>query len=127
MNSLKNHVRNESSHEALELAGYRCPSCHRLAWHDDLPNGKISCPFCSTGLPTYMTKIVPETMVPSYEAIELLGREIAEQQNGTSPFIIEFFMVQGPGFCCMAYRNHDGKWKRAFDHYELPGAVRILE
>lgn len=44
----------------------------------------------------------------------------------TSPFILEFFMVQGRGFRCMAYRNHDGKWREAFDHEELPGAIRVL-
>lgn len=44
-----------------------------------------------------------------------------------SPFLIEFFMVQGAGFQCMAYRNADGKWRSAFDHRELPGTVRVLD
>jgi hypothetical protein len=47
--------------------------------------------------------------------------------NGVSPFILEFFMVQGSGFRCMAYRNDDGKWRGAFDNEELPGAIRVLE
>ncbi len=47
--------------------------------------------------------------------------------DADSPFLVEFFMVQGMGFRCMAYRNEDGKWRGAFDNVELPGAVRILE
>lgn len=49
------------------------------------------------------------------------------EYNGVSPFIIEFFMVQGTGFRCMAYRNDDGTWRGAFDNEELPGAIRVLE
>lgn len=48
-------------------------------------------------------------------------------EGWASPFILEFFMVQGRNFRCMAYRNHDGKWRGAFDHEELPGAIRVLE
>jgi hypothetical protein len=44
-----------------------------------------------------------------------------------SPFLVEFFMVQGIGFQCMAYRNSDGKWRGAFDNRELPGAIRVLD
>jgi hypothetical protein len=44
-----------------------------------------------------------------------------------SPFLVEFFMVQGMGFKCMAYRNRDGKWRGAFDNEELPGSIRIME
>jgi hypothetical protein len=44
-----------------------------------------------------------------------------------SPFLVEFFMVQGIGFQCMAYRNSDGKWLGAFDNRELPGTVRVLD
>ncbi|HEV2453955.1 MAG TPA: hypothetical protein VGY98_06815 [Verrucomicrobiae bacterium] len=43
-----------------------------------------------------------------------------------SPFVHEFFMVQGSGFRCMAYRNQDGKWRGAFDDEELTGAIRVL-
>lgn len=46
--------------------------------------------------------------------------------NGESPFLVEFFMVQGAGFQCMAYRHRDGKWHGAFDNKELPGIVRVL-
>ncbi|HTV41205.1 MAG TPA: hypothetical protein VMF08_11560 [Candidatus Sulfotelmatobacter sp.] len=49
------------------------------------------------------------------------------QCDGISPFILEFFMVQGSGFRCMAYRNDDGKWRGAFDNEVLPGAIRVLE
>lgn len=47
--------------------------------------------------------------------------------DAASPFLVEFFMVQGMGFVCMAYRNSDGKWRGAFDNRELPGSIRILE
>jgi hypothetical protein len=47
-------------------------------------------------------------------------------QDAASPFLVEFFMVQGIGFQCMAYRNSDGKWRGAFDNRELPGAIRVL-
>ena len=50
----------------------------------------------------------------------------AGECDGVSPFILEFFMVQGSGFRCMAYRNDDGKWRGAFDNEELPGAIRVL-
>jgi hypothetical protein len=48
-------------------------------------------------------------------------------KDAASPFLVEFFMVQGAGFQCMAYRNSDGKWRGAFDNRELPGAIRVLE
>jgi len=44
-----------------------------------------------------------------------------------SPFVIEFFMVQCPGFRCMAYRDEAGSWRSAFSHQELPEDVYILE
>jgi hypothetical protein len=44
-----------------------------------------------------------------------------------SPFLLEFFMVQGFGFRCMAYRDDDGRWRTAFDHQELAGRVWISE
>lgn len=51
----------------------------------------------------------------------------AAVKDAASPFLIEFFMVQGVGFQCMAYRNSDGKWRGAFDNRELPGAIRVLD
>jgi hypothetical protein len=47
-------------------------------------------------------------------------------QNGDSPFIFEFFLVQGLNFCCMAYKDDNGKWRMAFNHAELPGDVRVV-
>jgi hypothetical protein len=44
-----------------------------------------------------------------------------------SPFIIEFFLVQGIGFKCMAYLDPEGRWRRAFDNQELCGFIRVLE
>ncbi|HEX3628422.1 MAG TPA: hypothetical protein VH280_23690 [Verrucomicrobiae bacterium] len=50
----------------------------------------------------------------------------AGECDHVSPFVLEFFMVQGSGFRCMAYRNQDGKWRGAFDDEVLPGAIRVL-
>jgi hypothetical protein len=52
--------------------------------------------------------------------------EAAEHDEG-SPFLVEFFMVQGAGFQCMAYKDYDGKWHHAFNNKELPGLVHVLE
>jgi hypothetical protein len=52
--------------------------------------------------------------------------KLVAKEDSASPFDHEFFMVQGAGFRCMAYRNGEGKWRGAFDHEELPGAVRVL-
>ena len=48
-------------------------------------------------------------------------------KDGDSPFLVEFFMVQGMGFKCMAYLGFDGKWRTAFDNKILPGAIRIVD
>jgi hypothetical protein len=53
--------------------------------------------------------------------------ELVENEDLSSPFIREFFLVQGVGFRCMAYRNSEGKWCGAFNNEELPGPIRILE
>jgi hypothetical protein len=50
-----------------------------------------------------------------------------ERQSAGSPFLVEFFMVQGAGFKCMAHCGCDGKWRTAFENKELPGAIRILD
>jgi hypothetical protein len=50
-----------------------------------------------------------------------------ELQDEMSPFIIEFFLVQGIGFTCMAYHDRDGRWHRAIDNEELPGLILVLE
>lgn len=47
--------------------------------------------------------------------------------DARSPFLVEFFMVRGVGFQCMAYRNSDGKWRGAFDNRELPGTIHVLD
>jgi hypothetical protein len=44
-----------------------------------------------------------------------------------SPFILEFFIVQGPGFRCMAYCDEGGAWRNAFNNEELLGEINILE
>jgi hypothetical protein len=49
-------------------------------------------------------------------------REPAEK----SPFITEFFMVEGRGFRGMAYSDSKGSWRSAYNHVLLPGKIRIL-
>jgi len=50
-----------------------------------------------------------------------------EPLEETSPFTLEFFVVQGIGFRCMAYCDDDGKWREAFYNGELPGPIRVLQ
>ena len=45
----------------------------------------------------------------------------------TSPFLIEFFVVQGPNFRCVAYCDQEGCWHNAFNNEELFGDIQILE
>jgi hypothetical protein len=110
-----------------------------LTWHSSQVRGIISCPFCCNGLPEYVTMIAPQTMARCDEAAQNAEEPVrepkrrgalaleAEEQEGKSPFIIEFFMVQGAGFRCMAYKEDDGKWHEAFNNEILPGAIRVLE
>jgi hypothetical protein len=49
------------------------------------------------------------------------------KETAASPFVREFFLVQGAGYRCMAYRNDKGQWRGAFNNEELPGDVRVLE
>jgi hypothetical protein len=48
-------------------------------------------------------------------------------EQDMSPFLVEFFMVQGMGFRCMAYRDDEGRWRRAFDNAELTGRIWLSE
>lgn len=109
-----------------------------LTWRKQQLKGEVLCPFCCNRLPEYIAKISPQRMIVRDEKPKRSEKLLAtpmkcneakpkiEEQN-ESPFITEFFMVQGVGFRCMAYRNGDGKWRGAFDNEELPGAVQILE
>lgn len=51
----------------------------------------------------------------------------AAEYDEASPFLVEFFMVEGVGFQCMAYRDFEGRWHHAFNNRELPGRVHVLE
>ena len=51
---------------------------------------------------------------------------VMDQTDETSPFVIEFFMLQGVGFRCMGYRDRDGKWRSAFNHIELFGKIHVV-
>ena len=44
-----------------------------------------------------------------------------------SPFVTEFFMVQGLGYRGMAYCDQDGTWRNAFNHFPLMGRIYLLE
>jgi hypothetical protein len=63
-----------------------------------------------------------ETLTPPFESATPVNRPVEP-----TPFLTEFFMVQGPGFRCMAYCDHDGKWRNAFNNEELYGEISILE
>jgi hypothetical protein len=134
-----NRAQDVNGAHGLELTGFKCPSCNMVTWHANGIERDIFCPFCSHAHPRYVTQISPQRMImmdvtdqPNVEKQlnNFTGTRAAQsirQEEGASPFILEFFMVQGSGFICMAYRNHDGKWRGAFDNRELPGAVRVLE
>src|ERR1700722_20499661 len=114
MKTLQKNARNGNHDEASEFACYQCPTCHMFAWRDPHANEKITCPFCSHVMPDYLTRISPETMKASGKASQKIFVEPpAKDSNEASPFITEFFMVQGTGFRCMAYRHRDGKWHGA--------------
>ena len=113
-------------------AAFQCPACHMFSWHDKRSKRQRSCPFCFSSQPSYLTKIRPEPiMMTTSRPMETFSTRHSVgptgQCDGISPFILEFFMVQGSGFRCMAYRNDDGKWRGAFDNEVLPGAIRVLE
>jgi hypothetical protein len=114
-----------NNYEVLDLISFKCPSCQMVTWHARKSNHEILCPFCCHNLPGYVTKVSPERMVAAHET--WLPHPRPEDQCGVSPFVLEFFMVQGIGFQCMAYRGGDGKWHQAFNDQELPGAVSLLE
>jgi hypothetical protein len=128
MNTVEKTQVDGNHYEVLDLVSYKCPSCHMLTWHAKKSNPEIVCPFCSHNLPQYVTKLSADRMVRVQEPLPTSSlRLVTEDQRGASPFILEFFMVQGIGFRCMAYRNGDGKWHEAFNDRELPGAIRLLE
>jgi hypothetical protein len=114
-----------NQYEVLDLVSYKCPSCHLVTWHPRQLNQEILCPFCCHRLPGYVTKVSAERMVACENASPSANEPHSE--CGVSPFVLEFFMVQGMGFRCMAYRNGDGKWHEAFNDRELPDAIRVLE
>jgi hypothetical protein len=50
-----------------------------------------------------------------------------EEAAEASPFVVEFFMVQGLGFRGMAYCDEDGNWRNAFNNDQLMGHIYLLE
>jgi hypothetical protein len=104
-----------------------------LFWHKSHSRDLKICPFCSSAQPDYVTRLVPQALAISESQPQSMSffSDIEEagpsgECDGISPFELEFFMVQGCGYRCMAYRNADGKWRGAFDGEELPGAIRVL-
>ena len=110
-----------------------------FVWKGDRAGSDVRCPFCWKILPDYLTRLLPETtsinedMSTAAESSlyrahrQPLAVGPSESLQPASPFVVEFFMVQGAGFQCMAYRNGDGKWREAFHDDELPGVIRVLE
>jgi hypothetical protein len=139
MKGLNNLAWDEDRAADLKPTGYKCPSCNMVSWNADGFETEKFCPFCSDALPRYVTQVSPERMimldVTDQSKIEkqfnhsTRRNEViaAKQEEVPSPFTLEFFMVQGSGFICMAYLKDDGKWRGAFDNRELPGAIRVLE
>jgi len=131
MNCRKKHLAERFS-EGPALVACQCPTCNMLSWHKR-ESTERSCPFCAGAQPNYLTRIVPASMKPESAPDDnrlfstSLDKEThAGECDNVSPFLLEFFMVQGSGFRCMAYRNREGKWRGAFDDEELPGAIRVL-
>jgi len=140
MNSVKKSQREKelkqgSSPRSLYMTMI-CPSCNMVVWVEGQEEAEVFCPFCSSGLPTYLNKVSPTRMIMRYERPQDHD-VIVNDTNGqgtaptgevdwSSPFIHEFFLVQGNGFRCMAYRNNDGKWRTAFNDQVLTGAIRVL-
>jgi hypothetical protein len=118
LNCLTKYESDEQSSEGAELIVCQCPTCKMLSWQKQPSRERRVCPFCSSAQPDYVTRIVPESLSTSEAG--------PGGCDAVSPFVLEFFMVQGSGFRCMAYRNQDGKWRGAFDDEELPGAIRVL-
>lgn len=52
---------------------------------------------------------------------------VAKRPTDALPALMEFVMVQGVGFRCIAYRDAEGRWRNAFNNEELFGEIRILE
>lgn len=133
--ALKTHGPQKIQAKGSQLIGWQCSSCGMLSWQKAEIRGPVTCPFCFDRQPDYITKVVRETTSmheTKYEALdnhldEWHSTETAGECDGASPFVREFFFVQGSGFRCMAYRNPDGRWRGAFDNEELPGAIRVLE
>lgn len=43
-----------------------------------------------------------------------------------SPFVTEYVMVLCAGFRYMAYRDEAGRWRNAYDNYEIRGRIEVL-
>ena len=61
------------------------------------------------------------------EPLTVRSFEDMETLQEASPFVTEFFMVQGLGYRGMAYCDHDGTWRNAFNHFPLMGRIYLLE
>lgn len=118
INGVKEYALDQNLSEGPGLVVCQCPSCKMVSWQKVQNRERRVCPFCSSVQLDYVTRIVPQAVVTSDAS--------PGGCDGVSPFVLEFFMVQGSGFRCMAYRNQDGKWRGAFDDEELPGAIRVL-
>jgi hypothetical protein len=51
----------------------------------------------------------------------------AKKSAETSPFIVEFFMVQCLCFRGMAYCDEEGRWRNAYSNSQLLGNIYLME
>lgn len=70
----------------------------------------------------YTALMTNHMMMPASHA-----RSGSEVLNELSPFTVEFFLVQGVGFKCMAYPDAEGRWHEAFCNAELSEPIQVLE
>lgn len=66
--------------------------------------------------------MTPQPLNSEYQPVS-----VGVKNTEASPFLLEFFMVEGKGFRGMAYCDQEGKWHKAFNNEELRGAISIVE
>jgi hypothetical protein len=67
--------------------------------------------------------MINKTVMPHHQQTASTVDRAAE----TSPFVVEFFMVQGLGFRGMAYCDEEGIWRNAFNNDQLLGRIYLVE
>jgi len=57
---------------------------------------------------------------------DVKGGHSAAVKDSECPFIIEFVMVEGINFKCMAYQDKNETWRNAYNNAELIEPIRVL-